>query len=208
MSPGLVVEGRKRAVWEFVPEDYFRELSCADVFPGAGDQPMEVDLGCGDGSFLVGLAEAFPERRFLGVERLLGRVRKVSKKAERLGLENVKVLRLDSSYTLEWLLPKSRISRVHLLCPDPWPKKRHQKRRVVGEDFVRGLERVLEPGGEFLFKSDHSDYFAAALEVVDGSELLVRTEWGEGAFFYPETDFERRWIAEGREMRRARYVRV
>ena len=188
---------------EWIPADYFRRLERADLCRDG--RPLEVDLGCGDGTFLVEMARQFPERDFLGVERLLGRVRKVCKKLTRNGLANGRVLRLESGYTVEWLLPEASLSRLHLLCPDPWPKLRHHRRRLVQEDFVEALRRVLVPGGEFLFMTDHEEYFAWAGEKVVACGGFEQLEWPEDAFFYPKTDFQRQWEAEGKTMWRLRW---
>ena len=188
--------------FEFVPPDYFRRLQADELF---GGEPVEVDLGCGDGSFLLAMARHYPERRFLGVERLLGRVRKVCRKLRREGLENAGVLRLESRYTVEWLLPEASVSRLHLLCPDPWPKAKHHRRRLIQPEFLAAVSRVLRPGGEFLFKTDSEEYFEWALEHFEGCARLVAEEWPDDAFFYPQTDFEQQWLAEGRTIRRARF---
>jgi tRNA (guanine-N7-)-methyltransferase len=190
---------------EFVPPDYFRELAKAEVF-GDPARPLEVDLGCGDGAFLADLAAARPERDFLGVERLLGRVRKACRKAKHGGLANLKVLRLESAYTIGWLLPSAAVARVHLLFPDPWPKLRHRTRRLVNTEFLGGLHRVLEPGGEFLFKSDHAAYFDDTCAAVEAVGRFRRLPWSGDEFFYPPTGFERRWLADGRQVHRARWV--
>lgn len=182
--------------------DYFRRLKPRDLFPDA--PPFEVDLGCGDGSFLLELAQQNPDRNFLGVERLLGRVRKVCRRAHNRQLPNLKVLRLEARYTVEWLLPPSSVSRLHLLFPDPWPKARHHKRRLVQQDFLGALEKILVPGGEFLFKTDHEDYFQWAVEEIESFGRLEVIDWPEGAFPYPPTDFEAQWLAQGREVYRLR----
>ncbi len=187
---------------EFVPADYFRALGSGELCrPG---RPLEVDLGCGDGSFLMEMARRYPERDFLGVERLLGRVRKVCRKATRQGLANARVLRLESRYVVEWLLPEAAVSRLHLLCPDPWPKLRHHRRRLVQVDFLAAVRRVLEPGGEFLFMTDHEDYFLWAEEKVADFGGFERLAWDEDAFLYPKTDFQRLWESEGKSMWRLR----
>lgn len=187
---------------EFVPEDYFRVIERAEIRrPG---RPLEVDLGCGDGSFLMEMARHHPERDFLGVERLLGRVRKVCRKITRNHLDNARVLRLESRYVVEWLLPEASVSRLHLLCPDPWPKVRHHRRRLVREDFLTALWRVLEPGGEFLFMTDHEEYFLWAEEKVAAFRRFERLEWKEDSFFHPKTDFQQLWESEGKSMWRLR----
>lgn len=193
---------RPAMLGEFVPADYFRRLErhelCRD------DRPLEVDLGCGDGSFLVAMAAHFPERDFLGVERLLGRARKVGRKLVRNRLENGRVLRLESRYVVEWLLPEDSVSRLHLLCPDPWPKVRHHRRRLVQAEFLNAVQRVLVPGGEFLFMTDHPEYFEWVSEKVAGCVGLDGLEWLEDSFFYPKTDFQELWESEGKSMWRLR----
>ena len=187
---------------EFVPAEYFRELERNEIC--RADRPLELDLGCGDGSFLMDMAAQYPERDFLGVERLLGRVRKVCKKATRRKQENARVLRLESRYVVEWLLPEAAVSRLHLLCPDPWPKVRHHRRRLAQVEFLAAVKRVLVPGGEFLFMTDHEEYFHWVEEKVaefGGFELL---EWTEESFFYPKTDFQQQWEREGKSMWRLR----
>jgi len=196
---------RRSTPCQFVPTDYFRRLARSEIFDD--DHPLEIDLGCGDGSFLLDLARALPEHRFLGVERLLGRARKVCRKAERAGLDNLRVLRLESRYTVEWLLPPASVRRLHLLCPDPWPKARHHRRRIIQPAFLAALSRVLEPGGEFLFKSDDADYFDWTLEHLAACPALEPVPWPDDAFPYPPTDFERQWLAEGRTIQRLRYRR-
>lgn len=196
------VLSRPAMAGELVPADYFRRLERGELCRDG--RPLEVDLGCGDGSFLLEMARRFPERDFVGVERLLGRARKVCKKMTRQQLGNGRVLRLESRYTVEWLLPEASLARLHLLCPDPWPKVRHHRRRLVQVEFLAAVRRVLEPGGEFLFMTDHEEYFVWAGDKVAACDGLERVAWPEAAFFYPKTDFQRQWEAEGKAMWRLR----
>lgn len=189
----------------FVPQDYFARISPQAIFPG--DAPFEVDLGCGDGAFLLAMARQFPERNFLGVERLLGRVRKVARDITRAGLTNAKVLRLESKYTIEWLLEKNAIDRLHLLCPDPWPKGKHHPRRLVQQDFLQSLWEALKPGGEFLFKTDHEEYYEWVCREVREFGKFTLQPWAEGDFFYPKTDFQLLWESQGKVLQSLRCVK-
>ena len=202
MGQAFNILPRAAMAGEFVPQDYFQRLSCEDLCRNG--RPLEVDLGCGDGSFLMEMAQQYPDKDFIGVERLLGRVRKVCKKITRRRLENARVLRMDNRYVVEWLLPEAGVARLHLLCPDPWPKVRHHRRRLVQVDFLQAVKKVLIPGGEFLFMTDHEEYFRWAEEKVVEFAGFERLEWEEDSFFYPKTDFQQLWESEGKKMWRLR----
>src|SRR5438105_2896780 len=103
---------------EIVPENFFAPLDLPAIY--GRNAPLEVDLGCGDGAFLVALAEGNPERNFLGIERLAGRTSSARKKIARLGLTNARVLRSETSYVVRHLLPPDSAAVFHLLFPDPW----------------------------------------------------------------------------------------
>ncbi|MEM6280255.1 MAG: tRNA (guanosine(46)-N7)-methyltransferase TrmB [Verrucomicrobiota bacterium] len=191
---------------ELYPEDWFSRLEREDLFPDEG--PIELDLGCGDGSFLARISEGVPETRFLGVERLLGRVRKVNRKIDQAGLKNARILRADSNYAVKWLLPREAFQRIHFLCPDPWPKKKHARRRQMCQLlFLQPLHDLLVPDGELLFLTDAHEYFEEALEVQETCDFFEQEPWEEGDFFYPKTDFEEQWLAEGKTMNRLRLRR-
>src|SRR5271154_6441809 len=112
------------------------------------DRPIELDLGAGDGGFALSYAQQHPEVNLLAVERLLGRVRKIEKRAVRAGLTNLRVLRLQFGYTVKYLLPNANVAIAHIMFPDPWPKRRHWPRRLMQPEFVRALAAALKPGGE------------------------------------------------------------
>ena len=189
----------------FIPADYFREARLEEIFQDTA-RPLEVDLGCGDGSFLVEMAATHPERNFLGVERLGGRAEKTAKRIGQRGLTNARVLRLESAYTIGWLLPAASVSRLHLLFPDPWPKKGHHRRRLFNDpEFLEGLARVLTAGGEFLHETDDRPYFEQAVEVMARQPGFMAQEWPDDAFPYATTDFEKQWRALGKTVHRARW---
>jgi tRNA (guanine-N7-)-methyltransferase len=177
---------------ELIPADYFAPLDLAQVFPRPG--PLEVDIGCGDGAFLVALAERFPERNFLGLEKLAGRVRRACKKASRLALPNVRLLRIESAYAIQYLLLPASVDVVHLLFPDPWPKKKHRRRRIMSADFLALVHRLLVPDGRFRLATDQKEYFAAMRQLILPTAFVEMTP-GEETF--PLTTFERHFLAEG-----------
>jgi len=124
---------------------------------------MHVDLGCGDGSFLCALAQRLPEKNFLGIERLLGRFRSAAVKVA--NIRNVRVLRMESSYVVRYLLPPRSVETFYLLFPDPWPKRRHWRRRFVTPDLLRAISQALVQGGTLLVATDHVSYLEKIKEI-------------------------------------------
>jgi tRNA (guanine-N7-)-methyltransferase len=178
-------------------------LDLGSLFPKP--QPLEVELGCGDASFLVELARRHPERNFIGVERLLGRITKLDRKGRRAGLKNLRGVRIESSYLLQYLLPPHSVSAIHLYFPDPWPKTRHQKNRLVNERFPALARGALAPGGRVFLRTDDAPYFSQMTEVFDAADEFEKLETpAELAELL--TDFERDFHALGVKTLRAAYL--
>ena len=184
---------------ELVPDNYFVPLDLAACFPRPA--PIEVDIGCGDGSFLIRMAHSNPERNFLGIERLLGRVRRTCRKAARVGLENTRVLRIESAYATRWLLPPKSVDVFHVMFPDPWPKRRHQVRRLINNDFLDAVWVALIHGGELRLSTDDAHYFQHMEGVMALRKDFAIEPWEPGGD-YPQTDFERRFRAKGMKINR------
>ena len=180
---------------ELIPETYVAHLDLLAIFGRAA--PLHVDLGCGDGSFLCELAQRYPDRNFLGIERLVRRVAKACRKAA--PLENVRVLNVESSYAARYLLPEASVETFYLLFPDPWPKRRHQRRRIVKADFLDAIHHALADDGFFRIATDQLGYFEqirgiarshSGFSIVEANASPARTD-------LPLTKFERRFRALG-----------
>lgn len=124
-------------------------------------RPLEIEVGCGKGRFLTRRAAANPDCDFIGIERMLGRVRLFAGKCRRAGLRNARILRLEALYTFHYLLPPHHARRVYVFFPDPWPKRKHHSHRLFGPLFLDALWKRLEIGGRIEFATDHAEYFEA-----------------------------------------------
>ena len=138
-----------------------------DLFPKP--HPLELELGAGDGSFLLRYAAAHPERNFVGVERLAGRLSKIDRKGRRLGLVNLRAIRFEAAYLLRYLIPSGELEAIHVYFPDPWPKLKHRHYRLVNDDFPALAARSLRPGGVVHLRTDDADYFAQMQRVFAAS---------------------------------------
>ena len=167
-----------------------------------GESPWEVELGFGKGRFLLDQAERHPSRRYLGIEMVGKYFRLALGRAERRGLENLLLIRGEALLVAATVLPRRMAQAVHVYFPDPWPKDRHQKRRLFDVDTVDLLLGLLEPGGKLYFATDHLEYgnqVRQVLEGVPGLTLLERSRaWdGEG-----RTNYEIKYMREGRPILR------
>jgi tRNA (guanine-N7-)-methyltransferase len=187
-----------------IVEDLCAPLDWRAIF--GNDAPVELDLGAGDGGFALAYAREHPEINLLAVERLLGRIRKIEKRAVRFGLSNVRVLRLEFGYFVRYLIPPGSVSIVHIMFPDPWPKRRHWPRRLIQAPFVHDVAAGLKPGGELRFTTDHAHYFETAQAAIAAAGVLKEAalwDWASD----PKTDFQQTFDAEGRATHRARWIK-
>ena len=177
-------------------------LNLAGLFPKP--QSLEVELGCGDASFLVEYARRNSQNNFIGVERLLGRIKKLDRKGRRAGLANLRGVRIESAYFLQCLLPPHAASALHIYFPDPWPKKKHRRHRLINEGFPALARAALVPGGVVYLRTDDADYFAQMTGVFAASQEFQKVET-PGELAEVLTDFEREFNARGIPTLRAAY---
>ena len=175
-----------------------REYCVLELDPG---EVCELDMGCGSGSFTLALAARYPERRILAADVMLGRLRKVVKRLRKSGSDNWEVLRVEARMLIGRMLPDASLDRLHLLCPDPWPKGRHRGHRLLASDFTAALHRVLKSDGIFHFSSDDENYCRAVEEVMTQSRLFAPAPVGAADLADVKSEFELKWLAEGKVVR-------
>ena len=169
---------------------------------GGPERPWEVEIGFGKGRYLLGRATAEPERCFLGIEIVSKYQRLVAGRARRKGLSNTVIVRGDALYLMSALLPRGFAEAVHVYHPDPWPKKRHQKRRLFDPESVDLVLGLLRPGGKLLFGTDFLDYGRQVRNLLEAHPALrvqiLDGLWPGGA----RTNYEAKYIEEGRPILR------
>jgi tRNA (guanine-N7-)-methyltransferase len=175
-------------------ESILEPIRWEELFPTS--QPLEIEVGSGDGGFLVEWAAVERGRNFVGVERLQGRLRKLERKAARRGLANVRGIRIEAGYFLRYLVPAGTVSAMHIYFPDPWPKRKHWRHRLVNEAFPDMAHRVLIPGGAVYLRTDHEEYFAQMNRVFSEHRDFAAHDTPPELRAVP-TDFERDFRAKG-----------
>jgi tRNA (guanine-N7-)-methyltransferase len=136
-------------------------LPLPGLYPASA--PLEVDIGCGRGRFLLARAQALPDLNFLGIDRCTLRLKKIDRRAEIIGLTNIRLMQGDAIPLLA-RLPEGSTSTVYVFFPDPWPKRRHHPRRLVSPQFIDLVFRALSPGGVIHLCTDHTEYYSAILK--------------------------------------------
>jgi tRNA (guanine-N7-)-methyltransferase len=170
------------------------------LFPRAGD--IRLEIGFGGGEHLLAQAAQHPQMGFIGSDAFVNAMAKALAGIDERKLDNVRLHFGDASQLLSWL-PHGALARLDLLYPDPWPKKRHWKRRFVQDESLKEIVRVLRPGGEFRFATDIPDYAAWTLQRVLRSPDLIWTaekadHWRKPWPGFEGTRYEAKAMREGR----------
>ncbi len=186
-------------------DDYvvpFKEekLNFKDLF--GNDNPVIIEIGFGMGSATFQIAQERGELNFLGIEVFLTGFAKLLNRIGQRGLKNIKVMRFDAVEVLEKMIEENSVAGFHIFFPDPWPKKRHHKRRLIQAPFVELLTHKLKEGGYIYAVTDWQEYGEQILEVMGENSSLVNPSNGfaQRQKWRPVTSFERKGVAQGHQI--------
>lgn len=184
--------------WEENPDR--AALNLADIFPDAVETWLEI--GFGSGEHMIAEATAHPQVGLIGCEAFVNGVATLLAHIERAGATNLRIHPGDARDLMD-VLPNASIARLYLLYPDPWPKKRHWKRRFINPDNLDQIAKVLKPGGELRIATDIPDYVRHCLEHLIPDPRFAWTaegpaDWRDAWPGWPSTRYERKALREGR----------
>ena len=165
------------------------------------DHPVELEIGSGKGTFLVDQAKTRPDINFIGIEYARWFWRYSSDRLRRNNCQNVRTVRAEAGFFLREFISDQSLAAIHIYFPDPWPKKRHHKRRLIQPPFMVQVLRLLQPGGRLQIVTDHQQYFEQIRQVVTNSPLTPMEYLPPGSAADGEfvgTNFERKYRREGR----------
>lgn len=176
------------------------------------DKPFELEIGCGKGGFLLRRAQQHPEVAFLGIEWANQYFQFAADRMARWGVKNVRIMRTDARHFVIHHLPPACLSVLHVYHPDPWPKKRHHKRRLFQPAFVDAAVEALAHGGRWAIQTDHAEYFEWIRRHIDAHGKLRPVEYDDPQFGIvgasAETNFEIKYRKEGRPIYQLAYAKV
>ncbi len=173
----------------------------------ATQRPIEVEIGSGKGGFMIDYAKARPEINIMGSEWETKWGKYGGARIGRNQLDNAAMMRGDMYFFVRDYIPTATVSAYHMYFPDPWPKERHQKRRLLGEEFLRDVLRTVIPGPQayFYWGTDHKEYNEYAMELFEQLDFMEFEEKNTAEpTFGIRTNFEKKYIVEGRPIYRSR----
>ncbi len=179
----------------------FVRLDMKEIF--GNEHPVVLEIGCGKGRFLIASATEQPDVNFIGIEKSLHYHRVIRDRVLKRHLTNVRIINHDAFLVMRDMLTETSISELHIYFPDPWPRRREQKRRIIRPEALAEMRRVLIGGGSGIYVTDHRDYFEAAVPVI--AELFRSEPRIPAPGEPPRTNYEAKYRAEGREIYEVRF---
>ena len=192
--------------WSVYGIDYSTELiDPSALFPNSSQIILEIGFGMGEATALIG--RDFPQTGFLAVEVHKPGIGKLMARIEELELSNIRIIEGDAHPILQTMIPNNSVDGVHLFFPDPWPKKRHNKRRIINAEFLKLIYPKIREGGFFHIATDWVPYAEYIQEVFAASPLfsggvVVRPDWR------PVTRFEGQGITKDHQVNDLRYIKI
>lgn len=211
LREGRLTPAQRRALTDHWPRfglDPAGVLDWAAIF--GRQAPVWLEIGFGNGEALRHMAALHPELDFVGIEVHRPGVGRLLNGLAEDGLTNVRVIRADAAEVLRDHVAAASLARMLVFFPDPWPKKRHHKRRLIQPGFVAELARVLAPEGRLHLATDWADYAEHMQAVLDAAPTFDNTVagWAERPSYRPQTRFELRGQNKGHEVHDLIYRRV
>ncbi|MFO7849784.1 MAG: tRNA (guanosine(46)-N7)-methyltransferase TrmB [Spirochaetia bacterium] len=178
-----------------------KELDYSRIFER--DRPVILEIGFGMGEATVEIAEGFRNYNFIGIEVHPPGVGKVLHEARRRELDNLRVVQYDAVSVIETMIPDASLEGVHIFFPDPWPKKKHHKRRILNRDFSCLLSQKISPGGYLYVTTDWEDYAWSIVHTLSGiPELENEYEiFAPTQLWRPKTSFEKKGLRKNHLIR-------
>lgn len=168
------------------------------------DKPLALEIGCGVGDFMAQMAAMHPDWNFIAIDFYNKGCLKTCKRLDKLGLDNVRVIRDEARSFIERCITPGSLRAVIINCPDPWPKLRHRKRRLVNSEFVAFLANYLRPGADFYFATDFDDYGQDVAAFMAGqpgfANLLAPDLYRHELAGYPLSKYMLKFMAEGKQI--------
>jgi tRNA (guanine-N7-)-methyltransferase len=176
------------------------------------DHPVALEIGCGIGDFIVKTAADYPDRNFIAIDFYNKGCYKTCRRIDRAGLTNVRVLREEARQFILERITKGSLAAVYINCPDPWPKKKHRKRRLVNRQFLEFLEGYLASGADFFFATDFDDYGIDVAGMMPGlggfANMLAPDLYRHDLEGYHLSKYMRKFMAEGKRIYFVHYRKV
>jgi len=177
---------------EILIRTFTRRLYAREIF--ANNQPLWVEIGFGVGKFFLSLAKSHPEINFIGMEHNLSRYYRMIKKIKRDKLRNTYVINVDAFPAMKYLFESESIDRLFINFPDPWQKGKHEKNRLLTNDFILSVDTILKKNSVLRIVTDVQKYAQKIKSTIDDSQLFSSIENSDIAL--PTTIFQDRFIAK------------
>lgn len=184
-------------------ETGFHRLDLEKLF--GNTHPVILEIGSGKGRFLLSTAMERPDVNVIGIEKSLHYHRVIRDRVLKRHLQNVRLINHDAFLVLRGMIPDASISELHIYFPDPWPRKKNQKRRIIRPEVLREIRRVLVDGGTGIYVTDHQSYFEAAAPLIEAELRAQRRVPGPDD--PPRTNYEAKYREEGREIYEVRFTK-